>query len=1124
MNFDWLRGSSVAVAESPLPRGGKRFERWLSVPTFSRFTIAARITAIALTLAVPLNLIIFAVIWHLSEAASETQRIGLLYTARSVAAAVDAKLGEYVTLTQALARSPAVLEDKLDAFEAEARRAFATPDAMVMVANLEGRQLMNTSGQPGQLLPVRGPEPLVTQKRAFETRSTVITGVRLGLVSKDWLITVETPIFKDGQPFRVLSSAVRTHSFFRLLNDQLIPNGWLACIIDQHGRFIARVPGYDRNVGQLAPQGLQKVEDRGGIFEFLSAEGDPIVVAIAHSAGNAWRVAMAIKKAEIQKATWYAIRWAAILGGGFSILSLLFASAIARSITGPIGDLRHKTATLLDEPAPSMPSRGPPEVRDLSEALQQSAARRDRSEQALRESEEKLRLALDAAELGIWRWDAGESNNVMQWDSRCRALFGVPSDSCVTFKTWVNCIVPEDRAQAKASVARSIDPSDPHDETACEYRVQHPDGTMLWLSSTGRAFFEPDPGSPSGRRVTFKAGAVRDVTHVHLADAALRESEERLRLSNEAAGIGTFTIDPATGCVHYSPELAAMLGFPRVSTARIEDAFARVHRDDLRGFEAKYQEGLSGAEGGQIRMDFRFVRPGGEVRWMTWASRVHFRERPSGRIPVRIDGACVDITERKYAEEALRHSEARFRGIFEYADTGIAIIDMEHRFESCNPAYSEMLGYSEQELRQLAFLTHVHPDDREANAAQCKQLLAQERSSFEIFNRHVRKDGTSIWVEISLLRDAAGRPSNILTLATDVTQRKRQEDQIRLLMREVNHRSKNLLTVVLAIARQTTAANLDDFLSRFEDRVQALAANQDLLIKNEWRGVNFDELVRFQLAHFEDLIGTRIALEGPPLLVSARAAQAIGMVLHELATNAGKYGALAGSEGRVEIEWRVEGATAAQTFMMSWREVGVRPVAAPSKRGFGSTVIREMAEMSLDAKVELDFPATGLTWRLRCAAGQLLKESNSTPVDADENLSVSAPAIDGYPRILVVEDEAVVALEIAQVLLKAGFKVVGPARAADQALRLINETRCDAAILDINLGGETSEPVALRLRERNTPFVTVSGYSSQQVPPVFKGSCSLTKPLRPELLVAELKKCIAQRDTGSLEPAELSAK
>jgi PAS domain S-box-containing protein len=932
--------------------------------------------------AVPLNLVNIAVIWHLSEAASEAQRSSLLYTARSVAAAIDAKLSQYMTLAQALASSPALLEDKLDTFEIEARRVLAsTPDALVVVANSDGQQIAHTVRRPGQSLDIRDAVGLATERRAFESRSTVISGVHMGAVSRQWVINVEVPVFKNGRPFRTLAVAVKAESFLRLLNAQHIPRNWLSAIIDGQGRYIVRVPDNETDAGQLTSEGSRSVKGKEGVFEFLSFDGEPIASAHALSAVSEWVAAVAVKKSEMQAAAWHASRWALMLGGGFLVLSLLLAGAIARSIIDPIAELRKKAAALSTGPLPMIPPRSPPEVSDLWRALKQSAADRDRGERALRASDGKLRLALDAAKLGIWRWDAGKGTEEMQWDSRCRALFGVAADVPVTYGVWANSIVPEDRARIEGNVARALDPADPYDETLCEYRVCHPDGKVLWLCSSGRAFFEPESGSPAGRKAQFMAGAVRDVTEVHSAEVALRESEER------------------------------------------------------------------------------------------------------------------------------------FRGIFENAATGIAIMDLEGRFQSCNPAYAAMLGYTEEELRKLKCADLIHAGDRDASNLQQNRLLASEIPSFEIVSRYFSKGGNVLWGHRhnSLLRDAANRPAHIVALVTNMTKHKEHEDQIRLLMREVNHRSKNLLSVVQGVAHQTIAANPEDFLMRFGERVQALAANQDLLVKNEWKGVGLDELVRSQLAHFEDLIGTRIEIRGPALFVTAPAAQAIGMALHELATNAGKYGALADGDGRVGIEWGLEREDArAQTFVMAWREQGSHPVAPPSKRGFGSTVICEMAELSLDAKVNLNIPATGLNWRLQCPALRVLAEDKSALLDESKKQVLQDPLATTGPRVLVVEDEAVVALEIALVLRNAGFEVAGPARAVAQALQLINETGCDAAVLDINLGTETSEPIALRLRNRGTPFVTVSGYSRDQQSPVFSDAPKLSKPIRPERLIAELRRCMAQ--------------
>jgi two-component sensor histidine kinase len=205
----------------------------------------------------------------------------------------------------------------------------------------------------------------------------------------------------------------------------------------------------------------------------------------------------------------------------------------------------------------------------------------------------------------------------------------------------------------------------------------------------------------------------------------------------------------------------------------------------------------------------------------------------------------------------------------------------------------------------------------------------------------------------------------------DITERKAHEERIHPLMREVNHRAKNMLSLVQAIARQTAAREPEDFIGCFAERIQALAANQDLLIRNEWHGVDVDDLVRAQLAHFVDLVGSRIVVRGPPLRLKPASAQAVGLALHELATNAGKYGALSTDRGRVDVHW----GTVGDTFAMSWSERDGPPISAPKGRGFGTTVIEAMAQHSLDGAVDLDFAPSGLSWQLVCPLANALEDS-----------------------------------------------------------------------------------------------------------------------------------------------------
>jgi two-component sensor histidine kinase len=178
-----------------------------------------------------------------------------------------------------------------------------------------------------------------------------------------------------------------------------------------------------------------------------------------------------------------------------------------------------------------------------------------------------------------------------------------------------------------------------------------------------------------------------------------------------------------------------------------------------------------------------------------------------------------------------------------------------------------------------------------------------------------------------------------------------------------------MLSLVQIIARQTAAIDPEHFVDRFTDRIQALAANQDLLAQATRHGVDVDDLVRAQLAHFSDLIGHRISLSDPKLRLNGAAAQAIGMALHELATNAGKYGALSTDAGRVDIAWRLDG----DVFRMDWTERHGPPVKPPARRGFGSTVIEAMTKRAVSGEVQLEYNPAGVAWHLMCPAANALE-------------------------------------------------------------------------------------------------------------------------------------------------------
>ena len=353
-----------------------------------------------------------------------------------------------------------------------------------------------------------------------------------------------------------------------------------------------------------------------------------------------------------------------------------------------------------------------------------------------------------------------------------------------------------------------------------------------------------------------------------------------------------------------------------------------------------------------------------------------------------------------------------------------------------------------------------------------------------------------------------GRPG-VVCHFYDFSQKQQQEDRIKLLMGEVNHRSKNMLALIEAIARQTVKTQPEDFLEVFGQRVRALSASQDLLVKGEWRAVQLGELIRSQLAHFGDELDGRITIDGPLLKITASASQSLGMAVHELATNAAKFGALSNDSGRVVINWSLHSdVTGQELFAMSWIESDGPPVAKSTRRGFGSTVIDGMLRMSLGCAAEVDFAPTGLVWRISCPAAGLI-ENDVGPLPRPNG---TAPRQEVAPvsgrRILGVEDEPLIAMDFSQTLSDAGYVVIGPANSVARALALIAQFGCDAAVLDVNLGTETSEPIACELIKLGKPFVTTSGYSREQQPQIMQNAPLLGKPVSSEMLIAEVQRCL----------------
>ena len=475
--------------------------------------------------------------------------------------------------------------------------------------------------------------------------------------------------------------------------------------------------------------------------------------------------------------------------------------------------------------------------------------------------------------------------------------------------------------------------------------------------------------------------------------------------------------------------------------------------------------------------------------------------------------------ERARVEERLHTAHDMFRQLIDRSPFGVYVIDANFHLvqisEGGQKAFANVRPLIGRDFTEVVRAVWSDPFAGEVIARFRHTLATGEPFYAKTIERRADINATEAYdwkIERVILPD--GR-FGVVCHFYDLSERIHHEEHVRLLMGEVNHRSKNMLSLVQAIAKRTVATHPEDFIERFGERVQALSTSQDLLVKSEWKAVSLGELVRAQLAHFDDAFDSRITLDGPQLAIKASASQALGMALHELATNAAKYGALSNTSGRVIISWSLPtDAAGKDRFTISWIESGGPPIAKPTRLGFGSTVTDSMIKMSLGGDVKVDFAPTGLVWHINCPAEGLLDGSAPPAPQSNGDAVKENPVQATVRRVLVVEDEPLIAMDIASTLSDAGYDVIGPASSVAQALALIALSGCDAAVLDTNLGAETAEPVAHELIRRSIPFISTSGYAREQQPEIMRTVPLLSKPLKPDVLIAEIARCLEDRNAS----------
>jgi PAS domain S-box-containing protein len=328
--------------------------------------------------------------------------------------------------------------------------------------------------------------------------------------------------------------------------------------------------------------------------------------------------------------------------------------------------------------------------------------------------------------------------------------------------------------------------------------------------------------------------------------------------------------------------------------------------------------------------------------------------------------------EQKKLDQRLRDQQFYTRSLIESNIDALMTTDPSGIITDVNKQMEALTGCTRDELIGAPFKSHF--TDPERAEAGIKLVLSEKKvTDYELTARARDGKQTVVSYNATTFYDRDRTLQGVFAAARDVTERKEDEAQLRFLMRELTHRSKNLLAVIQAMARQTAryAGSTESFLEKFNARLQALAASHDILFKEEWQSASLADLVRLQLGPYLDRRESQVSVEGPTVLLKPDAAQNLGYALHELATNAAKYGALSVPEGRVSIAWRWLPEADGNGVELDWVESGGPAVVKPAHRGFGSMVIDGNLARELDTQVDLAFRAEGVQCKILLPPGRL---------------------------------------------------------------------------------------------------------------------------------------------------------
>jgi len=937
MPREFLSRSFTAVSDA----GSRAVTGWKTQP--GSWALSTHLALLALAIMVPLLCLAGLSLKNHIGATRQALYQDARMLADTVAANVEREMASTITLLNVLAQDTAFDRGEYAALYRRAKEVLKGRNGAVVLFGLGSKPLFHTR------FPYRTPIPQLASDAigqvAMRTGRPFVSNLFLGRVTERQFFAAIVPISRAGTVVGRLHLVLEPQDVAKDIAPAATLPRWTYSVADQDLNFVLASDPKRHKTGQaVQPDFRAQMLSDAGQFRAADASGEILLTAYRRSSLVGWTAFATIPLALVEQPL--AQVWNSFALAGFASLamSLLAAYAFSRAMARPIQHLtRAALAFGAGSDIPPVRSRLR-EANVLSTALSQAAEQLSGRTMALAESERRFRLLAEQMPDAIWFIDM-EEKRIDYASPALERISGRSGTEIVTLEDWRNMMHPDDLATFDQGFA-----VERKDIVEIEYRILRPDGAVRWIRDVRF------PLQIAAKKPRIVAGILRDFTPrkeaLDALTAAQTEAETRLgELENlyRCAPVGLALVDTDFRVIRLNDFLAMLSEKP--ADDHVGQPFFEVFPN------LQHQVGplcdavlRTGAAIQGVEFETSTPHVSEPVNMLA-----HFYPIQGETGPVTGIGIILEsTTERKRAEQTL----ARLAAIVFAANDAMFSFAPTGRIQNWNPAAQSLFQYTGEEVveRSFSMLFSAESDDD----YQALLNAWQSSGSLRMETQMRRKDGALIPVSISIAPIREGRNTiAISTTIEDITERRRWEKRQLLMNRELSHRVKNSLAVIQAMARHTlrSSPNPAVFTSAFEGRLRALATSHSLLTASQWEGAEIEELVREQLAPHASGSGS-LHLDGPRLLIPPGMATSLGLVLHELGSNAAKFGAFSEPGGHVTLNWRVTPCEPDKKLVLEWTERGGPEVKQPARKGFGTVLIES------SGKVKQHFDPEGLRYTI----------------------------------------------------------------------------------------------------------------------------------------------------------------